>query len=62
MGLRAKIEEISDSENPAGTLQNVLSTAMQDSKSILKKVSGVDVPDIAKSVSSTMEGLINAVI
>ena len=57
MEMRAKIEEIKDSENASGALKDVLSTAMQDTQSILKKVSAVNVPDIAQSVSSTLSGL-----
>ena len=57
MEMRAKMEEIKDSEDAAGVLQDVLSTAMKDTRSILKKVSGVDVPDVARSVSSTLKGL-----
>ena len=57
MELRAKMEEFKDSGNSAGALQEVLSTAMRETKSILKKVSGIDVPDMAKSMSSTFEGL-----
>ena len=57
MEMRAKIEEIKDSENASGALKDVLSTAMQDTQSILKKVSAVNVPDLAQSVSSTLSGL-----
>ena len=56
MEMRAKIEEIKDSKNAAGALKDVLSTAMQDTQNILKRVSAVNVPDFAKSVSSTFTG------
>ena len=54
MEMRVKIEEIRDSGNPAGALQGVLNTAMEDTKNILQKVAGVD--NVARSVSSTVAG------